>query len=57
MIVRGENLLDWAVNILKRESSGKLYGSVVFTFQDGLIVAVKTEKSEKPPKLNPSNTW
>lgn len=58
MIARGKENFDWAVSVLKKatETGGNLpkdgfYGTVSFTIQDGLIVAAKTEKSEKPPSL------
>ena len=49
MIARGNMPFEWAASVLLREIEAGTYGSVSFTFQNGLIVAAKVEKSEKPP--------
>ena len=49
MIERGEAPYNWACGILKREIENGTYGSFTATMQDGLIVGVKVERSEKPP--------
>lgn len=43
-------MIEWAREILEREEKNGLYGAITFSFQNGKIVACKTEKSEKPPK-------
>lgn len=42
-------IIEWALSVLLREQDQCLYGSVTFTYQNGKIVSVKVEKSEKPP--------
>lgn len=49
MILRGSAPFEWAVGIIQREIEQDLFGTLSFTFQKGLIVACKVEKSEKPP--------
>ncbi len=41
-------ILRWAANILAREAQSQLFGSVTFSFQQGRIITVKTERTEKP---------
>ena len=53
MLQRGDAPIEWAFSVLQREIASGLYGNVTFTFQNGLIVAGKVERSEKPPSATP----
>lgn len=46
--MNAEKLILWAVNVLKRGQTGKLYGTITFHFNDGVIQRVETVVSERP---------
>lgn len=46
-----DEILKWAITILRREQDQGLYGTVSFTFAEGEIKTSRVEKTEKPNQL------
>lgn len=46
-----DEVMRWAMSILRREQGKSLYGNVAFTFQNGTIKTVKIEQTEIPSGL------
>jgi len=43
-----EQLIQWCLDVIVRESASELYGIVTFSFEKGRVVSCRTEKTEKP---------
>ena len=49
MSVYSGNLLNWAVDMLKRFQVAEMSGSITVYFQDGLVQDTETKIKQKPP--------
>ena len=41
-------LMRWAIEKINQAVTDKMYGAITIKFENGRIVATKTEKTEKP---------
>ena len=48
---RDQELLEWAVKLIRSAQQDKTYGKVVVHFQNGVIERAELIRSEKPVKL------